>query len=228
MDPVHPIINIVSFLILAIALSVGGVAQLLLALLLVSVCYLLVPQRNLSRLWIMLLRLRWLWLSLLVVYLWFTPGQVLLQAWPAWSPTWEGLVQGLERVGVLLVIAVAAHLLMQLHGPEEMVAAIHRLSWPLAWVGVSRDRFALRMMLVLEKVSEVQPLRMLAREDSRRADNPLLGISQAVGAMFQQALQRAESEPPREVVLPCADTPPLWQWLLPFMLTVGFWLVTLL
>lgn len=225
MDPVHPIINIISFLILTVALSLGGVAQLLLALLLVSAGYLLASQRNLPQLWTMLLRLRWLWLSLLVVYLWFTPGQALWQEWPAWSPTWEGLMQGLWRVWVLLLIAAAAHLLMQLYGPEEMVGAIHRLSLPLTWVGVSRDRFALRMMLVLEKISAVQPLQTLAREENSGARNPLVRISRAVAAMFQQALERAESEPAREVELPCADAPPAWQWLYPCGMVAGFWWV---
>jgi energy-coupling factor transport system permease protein len=225
----HPIIHIVSFLILAISLSVGGVAQLLLALVLVGAYYLFVPHRNLFHLWIMLLRLRWLWLSLLVVYLWFTPGEPLLQSYITWSPTWEGLFQGAWRIGILLVIASSAHLLMQLHSMEQMVAAIYHLAYPMTWLGLSRDRFALRMMLVLERVTEVKPLQLMSTEclSDRDKDtlrrNAIVRISQAVTRLFQQVIERAESEPVRELQFCPSDMPSLWQWLVPVALACGFW-----
>lgn len=220
----HPVIHIVSFLIVAISLSIGGPAQLWLAALLLLLAYLLAPSRGLQRLLSLCLRLRWLWLSLLLIYLWFTPGRPLLESFPAWSPTWEGMWQGLWRIGILLLLAAAAHLLMQLHSTGQIVAAIYWLATPLAWLGVSRDRLALRLMLVFELVAEVQTLyRLQPHQGGRGAASPLRRIGEAVACLFQQVSERAETEPLREIRLPLTQVPPMWQWLFPPLLGCAFW-----
>ena len=88
-------IHIVLFLILAVALSMGGVVHLWLGVAVLLCAYMVAPNRELRKLGSLLLRLRWLWISLLVVYLWFTPGQALFTLFPDWSPTYEGLLHGM-------------------------------------------------------------------------------------------------------------------------------------
>ena len=71
----HPVIRIMSFLILAIALSVGGGwGHVGVAAVMVVGGYGVAHRRGLRHLATMILRLRWLWLSLCVVYFWFTPA----------------------------------------------------------------------------------------------------------------------------------------------------------
>jgi hypothetical protein len=226
--PLHPVIRIVCFLVIAAALSLGARWQsIALGALLMLVAYGVSSQRGLGHLGRMVSRLRWLWLSLAVVYLWFTPGPDLVPALGAWSPTLAGLQQAGVRVGVLMILVAGANLLLQATAREQLVAAIHWLTAPLDRVGLSSDRFALRLVLVLETVPKIQPLRRLsAGEAGEQAPSGRVArIALAVSGVLRSTLAQARSAPPREIAVPDSGAPPLRQWLLPALLAFGFWLV---
>src|SRR3569623_569741 len=70
----HPVIRLVCFMMLSLALAVGGWLHLLLGALVAAVLF----ARAGAAAWVtimpMMRRMRWLWLSLVVIYFWFTPG----------------------------------------------------------------------------------------------------------------------------------------------------------
>ncbi len=90
-------------------------------------------------------RLRWLLLSIAVIYLWVAPEPVPGQ--PGWLPRWPDVAIALERAGVLVVLVSAVELLRQGTSPEEMAAALMVVLRPLGWLGLDVERFSRRIAL---------------------------------------------------------------------------------
>ncbi|MDT8384103.1 MAG: hypothetical protein RRB22_06780 [Gammaproteobacteria bacterium] len=227
----HAVIKIICFLIFAAAMAAGESAVLLLGTLLVVPLYLfkistggcapLGPAR------VMLKRLRWLFLSIFVIYLFFTPGVLL---WPelVWGPTREGVLLGLSRIAVLVLLVAAVNVLLTSTGQDEFLGAIHWCLRPLSWIGVSHERLAVRISLTLESVSAV---RAAYRRESRVGDEGataavevsatgprLRMIARTAQRLFSQVVREAHAAPLREIALPEQTRPPLLQWGIPLLL----------
>lgn len=227
----HAVIKIICFLIFAAAMAVGDPAVLLLGALLVAPLYLFRLSTGgrapLAPALVMLKRLRWLFLSIFVIYLFFTPGVLL---WPELlgGPTREGVVLGLSRIAVLVLIVAAVNVLLTSTGQDEFLAAIHWCLQPLSWLGVSHERLAVRISLTLESVSAV---RAAYRRESRVGDEgataaievsatgPRLHmIASTAQRLFSQVVREAHAAPLREIALPAQSRPPLLQWGIPLLL----------
>ncbi len=199
--PVHPVIRL---LLLAVAAGcLAGGRPLVLALAsAVLVSLLLVTRfrdwRGLGR---GLGRLRWFYLSIAVIYLWFTPGTALAPALGTLSPSLEGLFQGLGRIAVLVLLLVAVRLLFHTSRRDELVAAIDWWSRPLSWLGLDCSRLGLRLVLALELLPRLQ---QLARRCWRVArGQPAWRRVPAVGAVLLAAtLRRAERAPCPQLAVP--------------------------
>lgn len=219
----HPLIRIVSFLVFAALVAAGNAAQLAFATLLVAVGYGITASAQLKAAWPLLRRLRWLLLSLLVVYLWFTPGQPLLPALAS-QPTQEGVLEGLQRIAALVLLALAASLLMQSMTREALIAALYRLLTPLRRLGVPAERIAVRITLTLEAVSQLQPLLTeQLRAHSASSRNPIARISAVSAGVFQSVIARAEASPCDTLDIALGERPPAVQWLIPLALCGLLW-----
>lgn len=171
----------------------------------------------------MILRLRWLLLAILLVYGWWTPGTSLFPVMGAWSPSAEGVFAGLLRVLSLLLIVAAVHLLLQLTGRNDLLSAIMQLISPVT-TETGRARIAVRILLTLEAVTEVQPLVGDAlKHRPLKGYNPAsLGIS--AHHLYRAVLERAEQSGGEIIEVPAPAAPPLWQWLVPAGLLLVVWL----
>jgi energy-coupling factor transporter transmembrane protein EcfT len=110
----------------------------------------------------LLRRTRWIMLSLLVIYAYSTPGQPLLEMLGAWSPVREGLADGaMQLLRLLAALSSLAILLDRLHR-LALISGLYSLFAPLAWLGLSRERCAIRLALTLH-YAEVAMLRSHAR-----------------------------------------------------------------
>lgn len=100
-------------------------------------------------------RLRWIMLSLLLIYGYATPGSAVWQVseWPLlaqFSPTLEGLISGflqLERVVTMLAaLAILAGLLSQ----QQLVSGLYYLIYPLRYMGLSPEKLVMRLALTIQ------------------------------------------------------------------------------
>lgn len=140
------LVAIMQFLTLEILLVAAGFV-LLFALL-----------RSAHKLMQLLRRTRWIMLSLLLIYAYSTPGQPLLNALGIFSPSREGLSDGvLQLTRLLAALAGLAILLDRLHR-QQLIAGLYTLFAPLQLIGVSRERVAVRLALTLH-YAEVAMLR---------------------------------------------------------------------
>ncbi len=214
----HPVIKIVCFLILAAFLTRAQLYGIVIGSLLVIVFRLKDPRFRLYPLWQMLYRIRWLFISILITYLWFTPGTPLVSFLGSYSPTLEGMVDGGARIAALMLIVALVGVLLQTTSRKELVTAIRWLATPLRPLGCDRDRLALRMVLVLESVEEIQLLLRLKMAELSSGERGVSRIAPVAGELFQAVVERAEATPPRPVAVTDGYHPPYLQWILPLVL----------
>ncbi len=165
----------------------------------------------------MLSRVRWLLLAILILYGWFTPGELLLPALAQYSPSVEGLQQGLLRAAVVLLIVAAVYLLLTATPRGELLAGLLWYGGPLRRLGIDDRRFAIRLILALEAVAEVQSLARDAIAGVGQDMPRLQRIGAAATAVFQATLARADVQPV-EIQLPDPRPVPAWQWAVPGLL----------
>jgi energy-coupling factor transport system permease protein len=111
-------------------------------------------------------RTRWIMFSLWLIYAYSTPGKMLFDA--TFSPSLEGLIDGgLQLMRLLAALAGLAILLDRLHR-QQLMAGLYSLLAPLQWLGLSRERLAVRLALTLH-YAEVGMLRALSWQDNLRS-----------------------------------------------------------
>jgi len=128
-----------------------------------------------SHIRLLLRRSRWLLITMLVMFGWLTPGTPLTNI-PGASQ--EGLLLAADNLARLLIaLSIVALLLKALPAPE-MVAGMRSLLAPLALLGISRDRVAVRLALTL---NEVEASRNGEAREPRRTESTLLLPACGVG-----------------------------------------------
>jgi len=129
-----------------------------------------------SHIRLLLRRSRWLLLTMLVMFGWFTPGTP-LSFIPGAST--EGLLLAMDNLARLLIaLSIVALILKALSAPE-LVAGMRSLLAPLVLFKVSRDRIAVRLALTL---NEVEASRQEMSSEPGRVESTLLLPASSFGA----------------------------------------------
>lgn len=151
----HPATQIIAWCILVVVLQKLALGTLLAIASLILLVAFILSKRKFFQL---LRRTRWVMFSLLLIYSYSTPGQVLSESLGMLSPSHEGLTDGmLQLVRLLSALAALAILLDRLDG-SRLIAGLYTLFAPLEWLGLSRERLAVRLALTLH-YAEVMMLR---------------------------------------------------------------------
>ena len=217
----HPVIRIVSFLILTAFLALGDAANILIGAAILSCLYVRVNGRGWHQAWRLLRRMRWLFLSIAVIYLWLTPGIPLFPIttdFAEWLPTVDGLWQGGLRIVALALMVVAASLLLHITARDQVLGALRWLLTPLSVVGFPHERFAVRAALTLEAVTRVQEQVRSELATFPETIKPLTRIGAVAAAVFGVVIREADVAPCESIELPAQHPPPLLQWGIPLML----------
>ncbi len=142
----HPAVVIVLWLFLTIALQSLHVPAMLLTGGAVAAAALALSGRRLRTL---LRRTRWVMMSLLVIYGYVTPGEALWTAAGTFSPTVPGLIDGVVQLCRLAFALAGLSIVLSLLDQGRLMSAIYALAAPLRWLGLSRERLAVRLALTL-------------------------------------------------------------------------------
>ncbi|MCC6301535.1 MAG: hypothetical protein IT489_01880 [Gammaproteobacteria bacterium] len=225
----HPLIRVVCFLVFSACLAFGRGADLLCGALLLAAAYLMTSPRLLLSAARMVSRMRWFLLSLLIVYGWFTPGPPLFgdegARFAALWPSREGLEEGVLRAALLAAIVAGANLLLRTTSREQMLLAVYGLARPLALFGVSRERVAVRMVLVIEALDPVRRIvtERMAAAPGGRPD--LRSAGRFASGLMQHVVRESETVACGSVQLSGAGAPPPAQWVYPVLLWGLFYAV---
>jgi len=219
---IHPVIRIFTFLVFAGLISLVNLTGLILAGTALAVLYLLIDPEYFRPAWMMIRRMRWFFLSITIIYFWYTPGQPLffhlLPLSPGWLPTLQGVETGTLRVISLVLIIMAVNLLLRTSSQDQLFAAIHWMARPLSWLGISRDRLAVRMVLVMASLAEVQNMVRQIMGDMKGRGRSLSYIGHFSSDIFTRVTAQAEEAPCHTIELVGSKAPPIYQWLYPLLL----------
>jgi len=151
MKSIHPAVYVTAGFFLIFLLQVLSLAFLPWGTGLIVLCALVFARRE----WVRVVRrLRYIFLALLILFAWQTPGVMIVPPLGAFSPTWDGVRATVEPAARLLsVVSVVA---LMLHGlsTEDWVNSLYVLVQPLRVFGLSAERFAVRLRLVLDYTSQ--------------------------------------------------------------------------
>lgn len=215
----HPLIRMVSFLVFAAGAAYASPGVLAVVTAAIMLAYLL-HRQWLPPAWQMLRRLRWLFLSILVIYALLTPGVPLLSLEGGWVPTVAGLRQGGIRILALVLVVLTVNILLRVTGRRELCAAIYQFVTPLSWLGLSRDRLAVRMILVLETLPGIERQLRGLQAALSPARSRWRGTAAVAATAFRRIVDQAEHEPCRTIEFSLLSPPPWYQWLLPPLVAV--------
>jgi energy-coupling factor transporter transmembrane protein EcfT len=104
----------------------------------------------------LLARIRVLLLAILVLFAWFTPGEAVFMDWPRLGPSREGLSLALTHGCRLAALVCWVAALLGRMSAERLVSGLYALARPCGAFGLSAERFALRLLLVLRYASAAQ------------------------------------------------------------------------
>lgn len=153
----HPSIKILCVLVLAIAVHVPNYQVLSLMAALLTILLLYYRASGFLR---MLRRVRWLLISMILIFAFNTPGEYLPQ-WPfELAPTYEGLHAGLLQAVRLCMMLAGLALLLVTTNRENLMAGFFLLLYPLRFIKLHPERFAARLWLTLHYVDHAPPAQL--------------------------------------------------------------------
>jgi len=233
----HPAIKIVSLVILTIFSTQGSWLTLFISTLFLLPFYLHLPD-----LWLtvikMLLRLKWFFLSIFILYYYYTPQINSLEAQSLFIV--NNFVPGLFRISVLVTILFAVNLFIKTSSKEEILAALVWLFSPLKFFHIDSERISLRAVLSLQYIEDLS-LRLslykknhiiktsLNSENSfintvKQKKQSLLHLIEHSGIILNDILMEAENTSGKRLTIEPLAAPLIKQILFPIVLSLSLYL----
>lgn len=152
--PIHPQHRVVILLVLAVLLPLS--LPLMVVVIHGSLLWLCYRLGTLGDWWRTVLRLKWLMISLFVLYGWFTPGLPLWEIAGVNMPTREGLTQAGYRALLLSSLVAAVMWSIKPLSADVLAVSLSRLLGLLRWVGLNTDPLVRRLALAMHTVADLQ------------------------------------------------------------------------
>lgn len=207
----HPAFRIVLLLVLAGMLFQYSLVAMGVVLAFLLVCAAAAGPDTFRGILLALRRIRWLLLSIVIIYLWVAP-EAGIAGRPWYLPSWSELDIALRRSGVLVVLVVAVELLRHRTDAAKLASGLVTLLSPLAWLGVDTEVFARRLALTLEAVPRMAE-RVARAATAGRIRRGMAGWGDAA-AMLVRDIESGTVSPPRAAALPALYPPGGRDWLL--------------
>lgn len=202
----HPSIRILSLVVFASALSQSAWLEIVISSFIFMFIYLFQPLAYVKKALAMTIRLKWLFLSIFLVYILFLPIDVQV----AW-------LEGLLRIMILILIIFAVNLLLCLTSQESLIMGIYYISKPLELFGFRSDRLAVRMVLSLEYVKNI----MSHRPKISAQGSPMQRLVHTGTYWVKQVEKNVEQNKLQTLEIDLVH-PPLLQWSWPIVIAVPF------
>jgi len=152
-DGLHPAVKIASFILLAVLIPHLKFSELLSLAFALSLALMHFRVRSFIS---TMLRMRWLFLSMLIIYAYTTPGEY-LSNWPIdLAPSYEGFGAGFYQIARISLVLAGISLLLTTSTRENLMAGIYTIIKPLSFLNVSPERFAARLYLTLQCIEKTK------------------------------------------------------------------------
>ena len=140
-------------------------------------------------------RLRWVFLFVVVLHGWFTPGLPVWAALGVWGPSEVGLQRAGELVAIILIMVALVAALVRSTSSLDLAGGIAWLLAPLRSIGVPAERFGRLLAWTLDRVEAVQREGRGVRDALRLRFPERVSVGQRLrqeAAVARVVLQRAQ------------------------------------
>jgi energy-coupling factor transporter transmembrane protein EcfT len=104
----------------------------------------------------MMRRMRWLLITMMIVFSFVTPGEYVFPDLFNYSPSYEGISAGMIQLVRFSVMLTGLSLLLSCSSQSDLVVGLYTLLKPLQVFKLKTGRFAVRLMLTMEYVEHAQ------------------------------------------------------------------------
>ncbi len=186
----------------------------------------------------MLYRLKWFFISILLIYYFYTPTvqQADLSILVQFS---EQLTPGLFRILVLIFILFSVNLFIRTTPKEEILSALLWISSPLNFFNFQTERISLRAVLTLEYIEILSKRLTQYKIDYKSFDKSDIGTDNSLiqrkkfaflhlikysGIILREILEEAEATSGQAYTIEYLEPPEFVQYFFPIVLCVFFYL----
>lgn len=222
----HPVIRIATFLIVAVFLSTNKFENLITAAILLLLLFFIYPSSaSIKKAGKIIFRLRWLFLSILVIYGWFSSGDLLFPDWQTLSPYKQGIEHGFIRIIALVILILSLTQLVLQLSRNDLLGSISWYCYPLKWIGIPEQRVIARLILTIDAVQELENKWKEYKQLEINSHSKLQQIYQRVLQLFDDVVTTAEHSETRIISVSLLTTPAWYQWFIPLSLGLVFWFI---
>ena len=148
----HPFVKILLFIFTLLLMSYLANAYLLFMCLILSVYAIWLSQSDFLR---VVKRMKWLFISIFIIYAFSTPGEYIQHIPVGVAPTIEGCVLGCVQIAKLLVALATLSILFATSSKGQLMIGLHLLLLPLNLISLNTNKFTARLLLTLDYVEEL-------------------------------------------------------------------------
>ena len=220
----HPFIKLLCLLVTIILLVTDSPLRILVVSSLLLLFLIFTGKEYWLAVLVMCKRMKWFWLSLLILYGWFIPGSpiVLIEGISMqYIPSIEGVKAGGIRAIALLNIIGAVVLMMKSTVREEFIVSIMWLISPLRFLKIETVQFSARLVLTLETVIKTEnKIKKLMQKEQDKIGIVQRGVD-AIVSLLADIEKQAFINSDTTITLPKLPAPAAYQWLIPIILVLG-------
>ncbi len=152
MKNMHPFVKILLFIFTLLLMSYMSNANLLPMSLILFVYATWLARSDFLR---VVRRMKWLFISIFIIYAFGTPGEYIQHIPVSVAPTVEGCVLGVMQIAKLLIALAVLSILFATSSKEQLMIGLHLLLSPLNLLGLNTNKFTARLLLTLDYVEEL-------------------------------------------------------------------------
>ena len=200
----HPVNRVVSFFIFAFFLSHASSFQLVVYAATLLAFFLLMGNQIVvvSKL---VFRLRWFFLSIIVLYVWLEPSGA--------NAMKSGIFAAMMRILFLCAFIFAAYLFVIRIPRDQLMGCVYWLGYPCKWFGLSPERLALRTRLVVDAVGVLRTEFQVTSSGEKVAFmQRIRNLGSEAASWFSRIEQRSEAVKLESYELPAILAPRLKDW----------------
>ena len=183
MFKVNVITQLIMFLILAIIINQLPISALLgLSAIFIAI----LMYKRINQFVYAFKRFRWLFMILLIVFSFNTPGEH-IQGWPFYlSPTYEGLMAGITQMLRIIVVLATITWILAINTKQQLISGFYFIFSPLTLLGLKVERFSARLWLTLHYVE--------LERDTKDKDNLIDRLKNITTIKFNQELAQINED----------------------------------
>ena len=214
----HAITRILSFLIIAFFLALGEGSVIVFCCLIAGIIYLLDPPEDIQSVFRSVVKMKWLFISILLVYLFLNNSNVNFTT---------QLYEGLKRILILIIMMLLVTWLIKKTPRDQIISALIFLLSPLRFLGLSVHTLALRIELVFRNIDDVRSIITQEKDKTFGNIKSINEIGETVSGIYSNLIHVIEEKPLHELAVEVQSPASVKQWLAPLILFVVLFLIHL-